>query len=160
MRVRNTFIIFVVSGFWHGANWTFIVWGFLNALYIMPSILRKSNRKNLDTVAEGRWFPSVRELAQVGITFALTVLAWIFFRAANVTEAFHYIGGLFSGGFIPSYDEIRLISPTGAYNLVLLAGLIGVLLVIEWAQRLPCAHPAIQAPCPENRAMQACCMRC
>ena len=39
MRIRNTFIIFLVSGFWHGANWTFIFWGFLNALFIMPSIV-------------------------------------------------------------------------------------------------------------------------
>ena len=62
MKVRNTFIIFLVSGFWHGANWTFIIWGFLNALYIMPSIIFNSNRTHLDIVAKGSVFPSVREI--------------------------------------------------------------------------------------------------
>lgn len=96
MRIRNTFIIFIVSGFWHGANWTFIVWGFLNALFIMPSIAMKTNRNNLDTVAEGRIFPSFRELLQVLITFALACFCWIFFRAESVTDAFSYIVRMFS----------------------------------------------------------------
>jgi D-alanyl-lipoteichoic acid acyltransferase DltB (MBOAT superfamily) len=60
MKVRNTFIIFLVSGFWHGANWTFIVWGFLNALFIMPAVLLNTNRNNLDIVAKGRILPNVR----------------------------------------------------------------------------------------------------
>lgn len=134
-KVRNTFIIFVVSGFWHGANWTFVVWGFLNALYFLPLLLLKQNRKNLGVVAEGRWLPSVREFGQVGLTFGLTVFAWIFFRAANVGEAFSYIGGLFSGNFIPSYAEVRLYAESGAFNLALLGALVGVLLLFEWAQR-------------------------
>ncbi|MGY8923939.1 MAG: MBOAT family O-acyltransferase, partial [Flavobacteriales bacterium] len=54
-QVRNVFIIFIVSGFWHGANWTFIVWGTLNALYFLPILLTKNNRKNLDTVAKGKY---------------------------------------------------------------------------------------------------------
>ena len=60
IKVRNTFIIFIVSGFWHGANWTFIAWGFLNALYFLPLLLLKRNRSNLETVAAGRLFPSLR----------------------------------------------------------------------------------------------------
>lgn len=96
MRVRNTFAIFLVSGFWHGANWTFIVWGFLNALYIMPSIIFKTNRTNLDVVAKGRYFPNFREIISVLITFSLTVFAWIFFRADNISLAFSYIGNLFT----------------------------------------------------------------
>ncbi|MFT3794063.1 MBOAT family O-acyltransferase [Flavobacterium sp.] len=96
MRIRNTFIIFIVSGFWHGANWTFIIWGFLNALYIMPSILFHTNRNNLDIVAQGRHLPTVRELIAMLVTFSLTVLAWIFFRAPSVEFAFDYIGAIFS----------------------------------------------------------------
>jgi len=96
MRIRNTFIIFIVSGFWHGANWTFIVWGFLNALFIMPSIVLKTNRNNLNIVAEGRIFPNFREITQLIITFSLACFAWIFFRSASVTDAFSYIGRLFS----------------------------------------------------------------
>lgn len=90
-RIQNTFIIFIVSGFWHGANWTFIVWGFLNALFIMPSIIFKTNRKHLDIVAENSLLPNLRELIMMIVTFGLTVFAWIFFRADNVVEALQYI---------------------------------------------------------------------
>jgi D-alanyl-lipoteichoic acid acyltransferase DltB (MBOAT superfamily) len=95
-KVRNTFIIFVVSGFWHGANWTFIIWGLLNAIYIMPSILFKSNRNHLDIVAEGKIFPSIKEVFAMLLTFTLTLFAWIFFRADTVPAAFSYIGGIFN----------------------------------------------------------------
>lgn len=96
MRIRNTFIIFIVSGFWHGANWTFIIWGFLNALFILPSIVLKTNRNNLDIVAEGRLFPNIKEIFQLILTFSLASFAWIFFRSASVTDAFEYIGRMFS----------------------------------------------------------------
>jgi D-alanyl-lipoteichoic acid acyltransferase DltB (MBOAT superfamily) len=96
MKVRNTFIIFLVSGFWHGANWTFIAWGFLNALYFMPLLLTNMNRNNIGTVAEGRLLPSVREFLAIVVTFALTVFAWIFFRAESLSHAFSYIGSIFS----------------------------------------------------------------
>lgn len=106
MRVRNTFIIFIVSGFWHGANWTFIMWGFLNALYIMPSILFKTNRNNLDMVAQGKTFPTLKELFQMIATFTVTVIAWIFFRAENLSHAFSYIADLFKGLFsVDAYKE-------------------------------------------------------
>jgi D-alanyl-lipoteichoic acid acyltransferase DltB (MBOAT superfamily) len=97
LKVRNIFIIFIVSGFWHGANWTFLMWGFLNALYIMPSILLKTNRNNLDVVAQGKYFPTGKEFLQMIITFAVTVLAWIFFRASSISHAFQYIRDMFKG---------------------------------------------------------------
>ena len=84
--IRNTFIIFLVSGFWHGARWTFIFWGLLNALYFLPLLLRKTNRKNLDTVAQDRFFPSLKELFQMLITFALVTFAWILFRAESMEK--------------------------------------------------------------------------
>jgi D-alanyl-lipoteichoic acid acyltransferase DltB (MBOAT superfamily) len=96
MKVRNTFIIFLVSGFWHGANWTFIIWGGLNALYFMPLLLTNKNRTNLEIVAQGKIFPSVKELLGMTMTFSLTVLAWIFFRADNVHHAISYISQMFS----------------------------------------------------------------
>ncbi|MDR6760955.1 D-alanyl-lipoteichoic acid acyltransferase DltB (MBOAT superfamily) [Flavobacterium sp. 2755] len=95
-QIRNTFIIFIVSGFWHGANWTFIIWGFLNALYIMPSIILKNNRNNLDTVAQGKYFPNLKELFTMCLTFGLTVFAWIFFRAENLEHAWNIISHIFS----------------------------------------------------------------
>ena len=96
LKIRNTFIIFVVSVFWHGANWTFVVWGALNALYFLPLLLTQSNRQNLEIVAKGDWLPGIKEFFQMGTTFALTVLAWIFFRAENTTHAFAYLGEIFS----------------------------------------------------------------
>jgi len=96
MQVRNTFIIFLVSGFWHGANWTFIVWGALNAIYFLPLLLTNNNRSNLDVVAQGRFFPSLKEFFMVLSTFLLTVLAWIFFRAESLTQAVNYLAGVFT----------------------------------------------------------------
>lgn len=125
MRIRNTFIIFIVSGFWHGANWTFIVWGALNALFIMPSIIMKTNRNNLETVAQGNILPTVKEFFQMTLTFTLAVLAWIFFRAENITHAFSYISGIFSR----SLFSIPTITPR------LLMLLIVIFMVIEWLGR-------------------------
>ena len=78
MKVRNTFVIFLVSGFWHGANWTFIIWGAINALYFLPLLLTNNNRKNLGVVADGKLLPSIREFFAMISTFILTVFAWIF----------------------------------------------------------------------------------
>jgi D-alanyl-lipoteichoic acid acyltransferase DltB (MBOAT superfamily) len=105
MKVRNTFIIFIVSGFWHGANWTFIVWGALNALYFMPLLLTNSNRNNLEIVAQGKLFPTLKELVFMGTTFILTVFAWIFFRANNIEHAFNYIAEILSSSLftIPKF---------------------------------------------------------
>jgi alginate O-acetyltransferase complex protein AlgI len=94
--IRNTFVIFLVSGLWHGANWTFIIWGGLNALYIMPSIIFKTNRNNLSIVAEGKYFPSIKDFSSIVLTFCLTMFAWIFFRAENIQDAINYIQKLFS----------------------------------------------------------------
>lgn len=94
MKVRNTFIIFLVSGFWHGANWTFIVWGALNAIYFLPLLLAKRNRQNLGIVAEGRWLPSIGEVGRMLVTFVLTCVAWVFFRAPDVSTALAYLQGM------------------------------------------------------------------
>ncbi len=96
MKIRNTLVIFLVSGFWHGANWTFIVWGLLNAIFILPSIIFKSNRKNLDVVANGKTLPSLHEFFAMLLTFMLSTMAWIFFRAKTLEEAFDYFGAMYS----------------------------------------------------------------
>lgn len=129
MKIRNTFLIFLVSGFWHGANWTFIVWGFLNALYIMPSILFKTNRNHLDIVAKGKYLPTIKEFASVAVTFSLTVFAWIFFRANSVHHAFSYIAGIFSKSLFtaPYFPGIGWAMPI----MVLLA----LFLLVEWLGR-------------------------
>jgi alginate O-acetyltransferase complex protein AlgI len=124
-RIGNVFVIFLVSGFWHGANWTFVLWGFLNALYILPSIFFKTNRNNLNIVAQGKYLPNLRELGSVLLTFSLTVIAWIFFRSTTVTEGFVYLGNIFS----MSLFEMPSIRPT---NIILL--LLGFV-VVEWISR-------------------------
>ncbi|WP_179019462.1 MBOAT family O-acyltransferase [Winogradskyella forsetii] len=96
MKIRNTFIIFVVSGFWHGANWTFIIWGALNALYFLPLLLTNKNRVNTDLVAEGKYLPNIKDLGQMSLTFFLTLIAWVFFRADNVSHAISYLYNLFT----------------------------------------------------------------
>jgi D-alanyl-lipoteichoic acid acyltransferase DltB (MBOAT superfamily) len=92
--VRNTFIIFLVSGFWHGANWTFIAWGAFHAILFLPLILLGKNRKNTDTVAEGRILPSVKELFQMLLTFGLVVIGWVLFRAETIGDAVQYLAGI------------------------------------------------------------------
>ncbi len=94
--IRNVFIIFVVCGFWHGANWTFIAWGFLNALFIIPSVLHRTNRNYLEIVAKGKTLPSIKEFFQILFTFLLTIFCWIFFRAENLTQAFQIVSTIFS----------------------------------------------------------------
>ncbi len=95
-QVRNTFIIFLVSGFWHGANWTFIAWGAINAIYFLPLLLSNKNRSNIEIVAKGKYLPGIKEFIQMLITFLLVTLAWIFFRANSLTAALEYIQHMFS----------------------------------------------------------------
>jgi D-alanyl-lipoteichoic acid acyltransferase DltB (MBOAT superfamily) len=129
MKIRNTFIIFLVSGFWHGANWTFIMWGFLNALFIMPSIIFKTNRNNLDIVARGRYQPSLKEFFQIAMTFGLTVFAWIFFRSDSLTQAFEIITKIFSKTTL-AIPEFR-----GLYKALVTAILVVLFIVLEWIGR-------------------------
>ena len=130
MKVRNTFIIFIVSGFWHGANWTFIVWGALNAIYLLPLLLTNKNRNNLETVAQGKLFPSIRELSFMLLTFGLTVFAWIFFRAENISHALSYISGIFSKSLF-SFPHFNSIS----FPKSILMFLISIFIFIEWQGR-------------------------
>ncbi|MEX0314759.1 MAG: MBOAT family protein [Allomuricauda sp.] len=126
MKVRNTFIIFVVSGFWHGANWTFIVWGALNAVYFLPLLLANKNRVNTNQVAEGRWFPTIKELFQIILTFSLTLLAWVFFRAESVSMGMDYILRIFS---VESFAKHTINYEVSIFYLLLF------FILIEWAGR-------------------------
>lgn len=128
-RIRNTFIIFVVSGFWHGANWTFIFWGALNAIYFLPLLLSNKNRKHLGVVAQDRLLPTVKEVMQMGITFSLTVFAWIFFRADSISHAWQYIKNIFSYSLF-SYPVFK-----GMQNAPTIMLLIVVFMSLEWLSR-------------------------
>jgi alginate O-acetyltransferase complex protein AlgI len=128
-QVRNVFVIFLLSGFWHGANWTFIAWGFINALYFLPLLLRDTNRSNIETV-ELQWnLTSVKVFFSMLSTFALTCLAWVFFRAKSIGDAFDYIRRIFKDlNFKVQYLENERYS----YEILLL---IFIFILVEWNAR-------------------------
>ena len=125
--IRNVAVIFVVSGFWHGANWTFVIWGAIHALLFIPLILIKRNRKHTsDVVADGKLLPSIKEVFSMGSTFALVCLAWVFFRADTVSEAINYIVGFTE---LPTPDK-------PITHVVYTAFVwIGVMVLVDWLQR-------------------------
>lgn len=121
--IRNTFIIFLVSGFWHGANWTFIAWGGIHALLFIPVLLSNNNKKyTSEVVAANTVLPSLKETMQMTATFALAAFAWIFFRAPDVSMAFDYIQHIGHG---------LLQMPTKRLGIAYVL----VPLVIDWQQR-------------------------
>ena len=127
-QIRNTFIIFIVSGFWHGSNWTFIVWGAIHACYFLPLLLSKNNRKNIEIVAKGKTFPSFRELIQILATFTITVFAWIFFRAESLTHAVQYVADIFD-------PTLFSISPILSIKMCIVFLLVTAFFMMEWLNR-------------------------
>ena len=102
LSIRNIFIIFLVSGFWHGANWTFVIWGGIHAALFIPLYLFGKNRVHIGIVAQNKTLPSFNQLGQMLITFSLVTLAWVFFRASGISEALNYLNHLFSASiFLP-----------------------------------------------------------
>ncbi|TPG40128.1 MBOAT family O-acyltransferase [Flavobacterium pectinovorum] len=129
MKIRNTFIIFVVSGFWHGANWTYLAWGFINAIYFLPLLLSNSNRNNIDDVKISWNFDSVKVMLSILSTFLITCIAWVFFRAKTITDAILYLKRIVTNrdfGF-QYLDNER-------YSYELLA-MIGFFVLVEWNSR-------------------------
>ncbi len=128
-QIRNVFIIFLVSGFWHGANWTFVIWGGLHALFFLPLLLGNQNRKHLNQVAEDKLLPSFRELLQMLVTFGITCFAWIFFRAATLVEAVNFIKRIFTDLSF----ELQFLS-IERYNIEMLL-ILGIFILLEWFHR-------------------------
>lgn len=122
--VRNTFVIFLVSGFWHGAEWTFVAWGAYHAALFMPLIIRDRNRKYLDEPGCGAFLPTMRESLLMGRTFLLVVIGWILFRADNISRAWQYIGRMFTN-----------FSYHGPHPSKTAVACILLLLVVEWVGR-------------------------
>ncbi|WP_205513539.1 MBOAT family O-acyltransferase [Longitalea arenae] len=117
--VRNTFIIFLISGFWHGASWNFIAWGFIHACGFLPLLLLGRNRRHSsDVVAQYGKYPSLKECWQMGTTFAFVSVAWVFFRAHDMKQALGYLKGI-----ITNYKQPLACNPTLFYYIIpLLAG--------------------------------------
>lgn len=122
-HLANLVATFGLSGFWHGANWTFVFWGVLNGLYYIPLVVGGQHKANVGTTAPGRLLPSLSETLGIAATFTLTLVAWVFFRADNLGHAFDYLGALMSGEWL-TVPAFKSGLPYAA-----------VLLVVEWAQR-------------------------
>ncbi|CAA9203663.1 Peptidoglycan O-acetyltransferase [Flavobacterium bizetiae] len=129
MKMRNTFIIFIVSGFWHGANWTYVFWGFLNAVYFLPLLLSNSNRNNLDAIQLKYNFDSLKVIISILCTFLLTCIAWVFFRARTITDAVLYLKRMITNW---DFSFQYLANERYSYELLLM---IGVFVLIEWNNR-------------------------
>lgn len=127
--IRNTFAIFLTSGLWHGANWTFVVWGAYHALLFIPLILLGKNKRFTDTVATGRILPNIREVFQMLLTFLLVVIGWVFFRAETITDAFAYIGGIFDSSLV----SVPYLINRDYYILTFIG--ITIMLFTEWTYR-------------------------
>ena len=125
LSVRNVFIIFLVSGLWHGAAWTFVAWGALNAFFFLPLLLTNRNRNYTDTVAADRALPTLRELGSMLFTFALTTFAWIFFRAESIGHALRYVDGIFSPTLL-SWPHVMPLD---------VVGLVALFVATEWHGR-------------------------
>lgn len=125
--VRNTFVIFLLSGIWHGANWTFLAWGTYHAVLFLPLILLGKNRKYTGQVAEGRWLPTGKELVQILITFLLAVIGWIIFRAETIGQTWEIMRGI--------VDMSLFSMPMMISGLKRTLFFIAILLLVEWVDR-------------------------
>jgi len=129
MKIRNTFIIFILSGLWHGANWTYVTWGAINAIYFLPLMLTNNNRNNIGIVAAGKSFPTIREFFMILFTFAITAFAWIFFRAENIGQALEIVSEIFSASLFTFPDF------PGIHESITIVLLLLIFITIEWKGR-------------------------
>jgi len=114
--IRNIFVIFLVSGFWHGANWTFIFWGLFHSFLFLPSLIFNTNRKYTSSIiGENTLLPTPKEFLQVGITFLLVTIGWVFFRSETLLDSFNYLNQMVFDLNLPNKETDGII-----YVLVLL----------------------------------------
>lgn len=133
MVIRNILIVFFLSGLWHGANWTFVIWGLYNGIIIALLTLLNLNHKRSAIISEKRFFPPLKEFVQIFITFVLVVIGWIFFRAEDLTQAVDYIANLCDSSIvsIPNFRDLGLSFIKLTYTLFFIV----LLQLIDWTQR-------------------------
>ena len=123
--IRNVFIVWGVSGLWHGADWTFVCWGLFHATLLSFYIILGINSKYKHIVAFGHYLPNIREAMQMIVTFFLVVIGWIIFRSDSMSQA---------AGFLQSICTNKFFDPSALYGLKELI-LCFAFLTIEWWQR-------------------------
>lgn len=126
VTLRNTYVIFIVSGLWHGANWTFLSWGLLHAMFLTPRILLNKKNPYKEIVAKGKLLPTAKDVFNILITFALATFARIFFRSDSVSDAFSYIARICT---------FKIDRPPLLGRVVTYAALIVFMLLVEWLGR-------------------------
>lgn len=127
-KIRNVFIVFIISGFWHGASWNFIFWGLVNAILFIPLLLFNKNRLFLKGIPDQKILVSFKDFIRIVSTFLVTMLAWVFFRSESIVDAFGYLNEIFSVSLFSS--------PTGINSKILRTfAFIGLMMVVEWFQR-------------------------
>jgi D-alanyl-lipoteichoic acid acyltransferase DltB (MBOAT superfamily) len=132
--IRNVFIVWAISGLWHGANWTFVGWGIYHAILLTLYILLGINTKYSKPVADGRWLPTAKETAQILLTFSLAVVGWILFRATSIEQACDYLYHMAANPFVG--DEMHGLNMTGCLLAASRWFLWSfVFLAVEWMQR-------------------------
>lgn len=125
LTIRNIFIVWGVSGLWHGANWTYVCWGLYHAALLAIYILLGINTKYKYGVAYKRTFPSFVEMAQMLLTFFLAVIGWIIFRAENMEQAVDYLTCMVTNKFVDFS-----VMPGKTFLIYCL-----IFILIEWVQR-------------------------
>ena len=128
--IRNIFIVFVLSGLWHGANWTYIAWGAYHAILFMPFVFSGKNRKYTNQVAVGRLLPTLKETGQMLLTFFLFILGLIVFRAESIGQAWDYFQGLLQFGTLRAGYRFFTWPKMWPENLFII-----IMMVVEWLQR-------------------------
>ncbi|HMQ53054.1 MAG TPA: MBOAT family protein [Anaerolineae bacterium] len=131
----NLLIVFLVSGLWHGANWTFVIWGALHGLYVVGEVASTGLRRRLAHSLQLDRRPQVQAVLAGVFTFVLVWLAWLFFRANSVSDAFLLLGNLFQPSELNAiYSPWAGVVANPGLELALAVGLIGLLLLVEWLQ--------------------------
>lgn len=130
MIVRNTFIIFLVSGLWHGANWTFLAWGAYHAVLFLPLILMGKNRKYTDVAASNRLIPDFSEMVRIVFTFFIVVIGWIIFRAESVGHAWNYICGMWQWGTLRASYNFFI-----QHDIMSRSAGVIIMVLVEWLNR-------------------------
>lgn len=123
--IRNVYIVWAISGLWHGANWTFVCWGLFHATLLAIYNVFSINTKYEHVVAYGHYLPSIKEALQMALTFVLTIIGWIIFRAESMTQAAEYLTAMVRNKFFE--PSLLYKKPYLLFGMALLA--------IEWLQR-------------------------
>ena len=130
--VRNVYIVWAVSGLWHGANWTFVCWGLFHGTLLAIYNLLGISTKHNTVVAQGHLLPSLKELLQMVLTFCLAVIGWIIFRAETMRDAIDYLSTLFSSSL---FDFAGSLGTLRSLDLKIIVSSLAMLLICEWIQR-------------------------